>query len=155
MYNYCVTGSRKITLEDYVEIALKIKQTPAKSWHVGDAKGVDACVRETLRKLTETYTIYHVAGRNRWNYAERSIRMLKNCQKQDGNPKLLAFLTKPCPPEVTPAKPFCGAGSGTWATVAMAKKMGIEIEVYYVHEVELPNWLTETQICYEQLSLFG
>lgn len=110
------TGSRQITPAqgEIIERKLsELSQTTIAQYHVGDARGVDAVVRNSLR-----CQVYQAEGRQPWQLAERSKRMVQAIA--NSNAKLIAFPNKPCPEGVKPSKSFSGKGSGTWGTVALA-----------------------------------
>jgi len=137
------SGSRKLTprQRDQVLAELATITIPAKQWHVGDADGLDALVREYNPKVT----VHLIDGKQRWHFAQRSQRLIDTIGEGG---VLYAFPNKPCPEKCTPAKPFCGHGSGTWGTVAYAKKKGLDIELHpLTATAKTPDWL-------KQLSLF-
>ena len=143
------TGSRKLEpsqtriIEERIE---ELKKGIAQ-YHVGDARGVDAVVRNSLR-----CQVYQAEGRQPWQLAQRSAQMVRAIANSP-NAKLIAFPNKPCPEGVKPSKSFSGKGSGTWGTVALAKYHGLAIEVVPLTDGwELPDWLTQPEP--KQLSLF-
>jgi hypothetical protein len=143
------TGSRKLEpsqtriIEERIE---ELKKGIAQ-YHVGDARGVDAVVRNSLR-----CQVYQAEGRQPWQLAQRSAQMVRAIANSP-NAKLIAFPNKPCPKGVKPSKTFSGKGSGTWGTVALAKYHGLAIEVVPLTDGwELPDWLTQPEP--KQLSLF-
>ena len=142
------TGSRKLEpsqtriIEERIE---ELKKGIAQ-YHVGDARGVDAVVRNSLR-----CQVYQAEGHQPWQLAERSKRMVRAIAHTHA--KLIAFPNKPCPEGVKPSKSFSGKGSGTWGTVALAKHYGLAIEVVPLTDgLTLPDWLTQPEP--KQLSLF-
>jgi hypothetical protein len=144
------TGSRQITPTqgEIIERKLsELSQTTIAQYHVGDARGVDAVVRNSLR-----CQVYQAEGRQPWQLAQRSAQMVRAIANSP-NAKLIAFPNKPCPEGVKPSKTFSGKGSGTWGTVALAKYHGLAIEVVPLTDGwELPDWLTQPEP--KQLSLF-
>jgi hypothetical protein len=144
------TGSRQITPDqrEIVERKLsELSQTTIAQYHVGDARGVDAVIRNSLR-----CQVYRAEGRQPWQLAERSKRMVQAIAHTP-HAKLIAFPNKPCPKGVKPSKSFSGKGSGTWGTIALAKYHGLAIEVVPLTDGwELPDWLTQPEP--KQLSLF-
>jgi hypothetical protein len=152
MANYCYTGTRKLTYGQGCKVEAKLAEITAKHWgedwhthHVGDANGVDALVRRYLAGLSYSPTIYCAEGRQPWQLAARSKRMVEEC-RQLGNAKLIAYPNRPCPAGVKPGKNFNGQGSGTWGTIAYAKHLGLEIEVIWLCEPSEPEWMKQTQL---------
>ena len=146
------TGSRQITPDQHQIIEHHLAGICDKtiSYHVGDANGVDSVVRDKLHN--QKLTVYHAEGRQPWQLAERSKRMVRAIAHTP-NAKLIAFPNKPCPEGVKPSKSFSGKGSGTWGTVALAKHYGLAIEIVpLVDGLTLPDWLTQPEP--KQLSLF-
>jgi len=138
----CFSGSRRLTptQRDRAQTILTTITIPSKKWHVGDAAGLDALVRD----YNPEATVHRIQGNQSWHFAERSQRMV---DAVGAGGVLYAFPNKPCPPRCTPNQPFSGHGSGTWGTIAYAKKKGLEIELCPLISLETPNWL-------RQLSLF-
>jgi len=111
---------------------------------VGDAKGVDKMVFDyyTEQRLRHKIDLYEVEGRQPWQFAARTQRML-----DDGATHLLAMPNKPCPEECKPSTAFSGHGSGTWGAIAYAKKLSLEIWLYpLVANLTRPEWLDEQQL---------
>ncbi|NBD32804.1 MAG: hypothetical protein GVY17_07540 [Cyanobacteria bacterium] len=148
MKTYAVTGARGTTPEQNETIRNAVKAHVGGSWHIGDATGADATATTQAQQQGDTVTTYYAdKGLARAGYAVRSMRMIDGAIAQ-GAKKLLAFPNKPCPAECTPKKPFNGHGSGTWGTIAYAKKKGLEVEIYPLSPTaKTPDWLG-------QLSLF-
>ena len=157
MKTYAVTGARGITPEQNETIRMAVQAYAGGSWHIGDARGTDATTTQQAQQQGDTVTTYYAdKGLARAGYAVRSMRMIDGAIASgselrsiaQGAKKLLAFPNKPCPDDCTPKKPFCGHGSGTWGTVAYAKKKGLEIELHpLTATAKTPDWL-------KQLSLF-
>lgn len=146
MTNYCYTGPRKISYEQGIKIEKKLAEMAGLSWHLGDATGVDAVVRRYLEGVGLPVKLYRSEGKQLWQLAQRSKRMVDECWKL-GNAKLIAFPNKPCPTGVKPGKNFAGKGSGTWGTIAYAKHLGMAIELFPLEKiVSEPDWMTQTQL---------
>jgi hypothetical protein len=146
MTNYCYTGSRKLTYEQGMIIEKKLAQMAGLSWHVGDASGVDTVVRRYLESVGLPVKLYRAEGKQPWQLAARSKRMVDGCAKL-GNATLIAFPNKPCPKGVKPSKNFNGHGSGTWGTIAYAKHLGLEIQICWLETgLTEPDWLTQQQL---------
>lgn len=146
MTNYCYTGPRKLTYEQGIKIEKKLAAGDGFSWHIGDATGADAVVRRYLCGVRCYPTIYTATGKQPWELAMRSKRMVDSCYALL-HAKLIAFPNKPCPSGVKPQKNFCGKGSGTWGTIAYAKYLGMEIEICWLEPgLSEPDWLTQQQL---------
>jgi hypothetical protein len=145
MTNYCYTGTRETTYGQACKIQGTLALAAGESYHVGDANGVDRLVRDYLAATGKRVEIYHAEGRQPWQLAARSKRMVDECAKL-GNAKLIAYPNRPCPAGVKPGKNFNGRGSGTWGTIAYAKHLGLEIEVIWLCEPSEPVWLKQTQL---------
>jgi hypothetical protein len=149
------TGSRTITDADvkniYNDLDYFICSQPAEEWHVGDAPGLDALIREAAPKYNKPLIIHRVTSHQKWAFAERSMRMI-DAISSSPDPWLYAFPNKACPDKCSPKNPFSGHGSGTWGTIAYAKKKGLKIYFFPLNKFNLPGWLHEPK--YEQLSLF-
>jgi len=148
MKTYAVTGARGTTSKQNETIRNAVKAHTGANWHIGDANGADARATEQAQSQGDKVTTYYAdKGLKRAGFAVRSQKMIDGAIAQ-GATKLLAFPNKPCPTDCTPKKPFNGHGSGTWGTIAYAKKKGLEIELHPLSaDAQKPDWL-------KQLSLF-
>ncbi len=79
-----VTGARKLTTEQVEQIKYELWELDhaGNVWHIGDAAGVDSVAREWVQN--GTLKTYEVTGNERWNYAERSTRMVKAIAESGG-----------------------------------------------------------------------
>lgn len=144
MTNYCFTGPRKLTYGEACKVGATLTKLKGESYHVGDASGADAVVRDMVERGKRT--VYETEGKQPWQLAQRSKRMVDECAKL-GNAKLIAYPNKPCPEGVKPSKNFKGCGSGTWGTIAYAKHLGLEIELHWLRPgLTEPDWLKQTQL---------
>lgn len=142
--NIAFTGARKIAERTFIWHSLLDVPDRGCRWHVGDAAGVDAVVREFAAAMSVQLTVHRVEVRQRWGFAERSQRMIDVLSVGD---RLIAFPNKPCPDGCNPQHPFSGHGSGTWGTIAYARKKGIQIEILWLGaEHPLPQWLAVKQL---------
>jgi hypothetical protein len=105
---------------------------------VGCAQGVDSVVRSAVPSAR----VFSVAspgagvGSRSWSVAlaRRSQSMVSACSV------LVGFASVPCPSSVSPARSFCGGGSGTWASIAFAVGRGLRVFVFAAPDVPLPSW---------------
>jgi len=88
-------------------------------------------------------------------FAKRSMEMIDGAiaagNEQSaiacGAKTLLAFPNKPCPKDCTPKKPFNGHGSGTWGTIAYAKKKGLQVQLHpLTADAKPPDWLKQLSL---------
>ena len=141
MKKIAFTGSRRVTEAQTKQVWQRLLKLPRDcQWHVGDADGVDKLVRIFAQEFEIDLVIHHITSYERWAFAERSQRMVKAIA-QPGN-LLIAFPNKPCPEKCLPKKPFSGHGSGTWGTIAFAKRKGLAIDISPIKVIsKFPNWL--------------
>jgi hypothetical protein len=92
---------------------------------VGDARGVDA----EVRRWFSAADVFRVCGSGRGAVAARSIRLVIQVQQFGGS--LLVFPGAECPsglrPSAQPRECFCGLGSGSWASAALAVGLGLPV----------------------------
>lgn len=147
------TGARKLNQAQQQQVygELTLIGNHQADWHVGDAPGLDAIAREMAMKMDKNLTVYEVEGFQKWHFAERSKRMIDALV---GLPSscLYAFPNKPCPEGCKPCKNPNGRGSGTWLTVAYARYQGLQIQIFPLVGLSLPEWLQPPTV--EQLKLF-
>jgi hypothetical protein len=154
-----VTGARATTPQDNETIKKAVQAHTSANWHIGDAKGADSTATEQAQNQGDRVTNYYTDKKlGKGGFAKRSMEMIDGAMRPSGAvaegniacgaKTLLAFPNKPCPTNCTPKKPFNGHGSGTWGTIAYAKKKGLEIELHpLTADAQKPDWL-------KQLSLF-
>lgn len=146
----CFTGPRAITVEEqklvrgyltnYIEVILD-KYNDCE-FHVGDAKGVDTCVRNLLIQLGLTPIIHTVLDkRSKSAYAIRSMQIVDSCSDCHKS-MIFGFPNKNCPDKITLQNPFCGSGSGTWATLAYAKSKGFYLNIHGLGRLSIPSWMS-------------
>lgn len=128
------SGSRYIPTHYQQQAIAEIEKYKNSPVLVGDAKGLDALVRNTIKNAV----VFYVEGHQKWHFATRSQRMI------DAADRLIAFPLKNCPAKCTPQAPFSGHGSGTWGTIAYARKQGLPIEIIFLNRqmTDTPSWLT-------------
>jgi hypothetical protein len=142
-----VTGARATTPQDNETIKKAVQAHTRANWHIGDAKGADSTATEQAHNQGDKVTIYHADKKlGKGGFAKRSMEMIDGAIAL-GATKLLAFPNKPCPTDCTPKKPFNGHGSGTWGTIAYAKKKGLEIELHpLTADAQKPDWLKQLSL---------
>jgi hypothetical protein len=92
---------------------------------VGCAGGVD----EFFRGAFPSARVFSVAsfGTGRGAFAARSVAVVRAVQSAGG--VWVSFPSEPCPsglaPSASSSRAFCGAGSGTWASLAFAAGLGL------------------------------
>jgi hypothetical protein len=150
------TGPRQLTKEQelFIYKDFSFISSHQANWHVGDAAGLDNFVQRAAGYYNKPLTVYRVEGKQRWQFAERSKRMVDALAGQP-DAWLYAFPNKPCPPDCKPCKSPNGSGSGTWLTIAYARYRGLQICLlpqFKSDEAWLPDWMKEPET--EQLSLF-
>ena len=148
MMNLCATGPRTLTPEQTSAVSIitngyissaRLQSKSNFELHVGDAKGVDYIASKVGRELGVPTKVHIVSKKYiKAGYARRSMEMVDNCL----GGIILGFPNKICPEEVTPNNAFCGSGSGTWGTLAYAKKKGLKLLIFPLfEEIELPTWV--------------
>ena len=146
----CFTGSRKLTSSSRERVLTSLAKIRNREspWHVGDAFGVDKVVLDFAKKYSKKYTLYSRQGNQKYHFVERSKRMIDSARVA-GDVILLAFPQEPCPHSCNPKRPFSGSGSGTWETIAYARKFGITVAVFSLYpdwRGQTPSWVFDTQL---------
>lgn len=142
------SGARSLTQEQEKrlrEILLKIPViSDSDVWHVGDAEGVDRLVRQVARDRGVVLRVYESETRQPWALQQRSKRMVDAIAQEMG--QLMAYPSKPCPEGLSPQRCESWQGSGTWGTIAYAKRRSLLVHVQILIDVPLPEWLKSHQI---------
>lgn len=104
---------------------------------VGDAKGLDAFVRE----LCPSARVFSPLFAGRGALAARSAAMVKEVDV------LFVFVSSPCPAGVKPSRSFRGCGSGSWGSAALAAGLGKPVRVFWCGSgpAVLPAWAAAHQ----------
>lgn len=142
------SGVRSLTIEQQESLYQKLLKIPVMSasdvWHVGDASGVDQLVRQVARERGVMLRVYESESYQPWALQQRSKRMVDAVSRDFG--QLIAFPNKPCPDKLTPQHCNSWYGSGTWGTIAYAKRRSLLVEVQPLEEIALPDWIHIHQI---------
>jgi hypothetical protein len=136
---------------------------PSASVMVGCAPGIDQSVRAAF----PTAQVFEASrfGTGRGSFAARSIACVRSVAAHNG--LWVSFPAASCPAGLLPSgkssKAFCGAGSGTWASLAFAVGCGLPCLVYLPPGISAPigwelqpigNGWQQHQPQVDQLSLF-
>lgn len=108
---------------------------------VGCARGVDSFFRNYFPSA-HVFSVYEFAASpSRGALAARSVAFVQALAARDG--VLVSFPSSPCPagllPSSSSSRTFCGLGSGSWASLALAIGRGVSCFVYAPFGVP-PNW---------------
>lgn len=113
------------------------------SFVVGDCpSGLDAAISSSPIFQSNPHEVFRAASRHPHALVRRSQSMVFALQASS-SPGLIAFPDSPCPSPVVPShivsRCFCGAGSGTWATAAMAAGLRVPLWVGGLRQSHLPT----------------
>jgi len=135
-----VTGARKVNEAEAEQLRYELWELDRKSneWEIGDADGVDKTAREWVRGKQNHH---NTEGKHAWQLAARSTRLVKALAEKGGT--LHAWANKEAPAGLRPSKTWKSAkGSGTWGTIALAKGLGVKIELHWLGQDRTkPDWL--------------
>lgn len=96
---------------------------------VGCAPGADAVARFAFPSAS-VFSV--VAGSGRGGFAARSVRVVRACAAGGG--LWVSFPSSSCPagllPSSSSSRSFCGAGSGSWASLSFAVGSGVPCLVF-------------------------
>ena len=99
---------------------------------VGCAGGVDGYIRTAFVGMSDRLWLFEVEGEGRGAFAARSIRFVNSLWQSQG--VLFSVPSSACPVGLVPSmrsdRCFCGAGSGSWASLAFAAALGISCFVF-------------------------
>lgn len=109
---------------------------------VGCQRGVDAYFRSAFPHSSVFSAASFGSGRS--SFARRSIALVRSAHATGA--LFVSFPSAPCPPGLVPSAKssecFCGLGSGSWATLALALGCGVPCLVFVGCESWLPqSWL--------------
>lgn len=117
---------------------------------VGDCpSGLDSSIYSSPVFQSHRHRVFRAKSRSPRHLVHRSVELVETTATFNlGTPcGFVAFPGKPCPSLVIPSKSavkcFCGAGSGTWASAALAVGRGVPLWVGGLPQSSLPlSWGT-------------
>jgi hypothetical protein len=97
---------------------------------VGCAAGADAFVRSACLSAS----VFYARSRSAAHLARRSVALVRAVAASGPGAAMVGFPVRPCPvglsPSAQPGQCFCGLGSGTWASLALAAGLGLPVVVF-------------------------
>ena len=133
------SGSRSVAPPSALVSAVAALVPSSASVSVGCAGGVDAA----FRSVFPSASVFGVSsfGSGPGAFAARSVACVRSCI----GGVWLSFPSGPCPSMVVPSassvRCFCGAGSGSWASLAFAVGLGVASFCWLPPGVAAPAWL--------------
>jgi len=122
------SGSRSVVPAAAVQLALG-RVAPSACVFVGCAGGVDGFVRSGWSGSVRVFSVASVGFSGRGAFAVRSAACVRAVAAAGG--AWVSFPSAPCPVGVVPSgSPFRGAGSGSWASLALAVFLGVPSLVF-------------------------
>lgn len=108
---------------------------------VGCAPGLDSLVRSACPSAV----VFRVAGSDRGAFAARSVACVRAVAASGSGAGWVSFPGALCPdglvPSSTQSACFCGLGSGSWASAALAAGLGVPLVVFGLPVHSLPaSW---------------
>jgi hypothetical protein len=111
---------------------------------VGCAAGADSFVRSAAPGAQ----VFRVSafGQGRAAFARRSAALVRAVAASGAGARFFGFVSSPCPvgvfPSLSPSRCFCGGGSGSWASLALAVGLRLPVSVFWCSSapVVLPAW---------------
>jgi hypothetical protein len=133
------SGSRSPGAESVAAVRVALSRVaPGASVLVGCAPGVDAVVRSGVP--LSHLQVFSVGFTGRGAFAARSAACVRAVAAARGC--WVSFPSVPCPAGLLPAasssRCFCGAGSGSWASLAFARGLGLPCLVFLPAGVAAP-----------------
>ncbi len=109
---------------------------------VGCAAGVDAVVRLACPQAQVFSVASGQFGRGKSAFARRSIACVQSVAAAGPASLWVSFPASACPvgllPSASPQECFCGSGSGTWASLALAVGLGVRSLVFLPDGIQPP-----------------
>lgn len=106
---------------------------------VGCASGVDSFFRSSV--ASSRLSVFRVVGSGRGAFASRSVRFVSALASARG--VLVSFPGRACPAGLLPSacsrSCFCGLGSGSWASLALAVGLGVPCCVWLPVGLSVPS----------------
>ncbi len=126
------TGSRHLSRSFFPLVARVVSGHQGHPLAVGCAAGADLAVRIAAPGAR----VFRASafGSGRQSFARRSAALVQAVAASP-SPLLVGFVSSPCPagivPSSSPSRCFCGGGSGSWATLALAAGLGVPVVVFW------------------------
>ncbi len=132
------SGSRSL-VPDVLRFVVAFVRAEGAEVFVGCARGVDGFVRSEFP--AERLRVFEVRVRSRSGFAERSVRFVRALAGSGG--VLVSFPGRACPGVLSPSAEesacFCGSGSGSWASLALAAGLGVRCLVWLPAGLVVPE----------------
>lgn len=127
------SGSRSLSGVSLAALRAACGAVPAPaSVFVGCASGVDAAVRSAFPSAVVFSVASGSFGSGRGAFAARSVAVVRAVAAAGG--LWVSFPSSSCPagllPSASSSRCFCGAGSGSWASLAFAVGLGVPAVVF-------------------------
>ncbi len=101
---------------------------------VGCAAGADRLVR-SVAPAALVFRAASFPGPPAARLVARSVACVRAVAASGAGAGFAGFVSSPCPPSVSPSaspgRAFCGAGSGSWASLALAAGLGLPVVVFW------------------------
>lgn len=113
--------------------------------------GLDAAVSSSPVFRSHAHRVFRAASRHSSDLVKRSVHMVEAAAGIPGS-GLVAYPGRACPGRVRPSRSavacFCGGGSGTWASAALAAGRGLPVWVGGLSGSQLPSsWGSWVRSC--------
>lgn len=141
------TGSRHLAQSHFPLVARVVAGFAGQGCAVGCAAGLDKAVR--LAAPAASLQVFRASrfgpGPAVSRLVKRSVAMVQAVAASP-SPFMVGFVSVACPPGVAPSpvagQCFCGGGSGSWATLALAAGLGVPLVVFWCGPGAplLPGW---------------
>ena len=137
------SGSRRLSpiYRPLVQQVVEAVKADGRIILVGCANGADSYVRDSAPAAKVFKAVNY--GEGPGSFARRSIAMVERAATRTGS-GLIVFPGLPCPESLLPsprsAACFCGLGSGSWASAALASGLGLSVVIFPCGFSALPPW---------------
>ena len=137
------SGSRGLVSGSASAVRLALRFLPRSAVvSVGCASGIDALLRSSLPSSSLHVFYASSFGSGRSSFARRSAACVQHVASHSG--LWVSFPSSSCPAGLVPSacsrRCFCGLGSGSWASLALAVGLGIPCLVWLPSGVLPPAW---------------
>lgn len=148
------SGSRSLPASFAGQVRALVRSVSASGRRVavGCSSGLDALVRSSCPSAQ----VFRASSSSSCSLVFRSVSFVRAVASSGAGAGLVVFPGCPCPSGLLPSSAvsrcFCGLGSGSWASAALASGLGVPVVVFGLSASDLPaswgSWLPAGSGCW-------
>ena len=146
LVGFCGSRSLSSSFAGLVGSVVRSVLAFGRSVAVGCAAGGDLLVRSAApgARVFRVSSFAGGGGPPRAAFVRRSVALVRAVAASGAGAGFVGFVAVGCPrsvaPSASPSRCFCGGGSGSWASLALAAGLGVPVVVFRCGSVSVPGF---------------